>query len=178
MKASEIFLMNVEKNMKTDNKVFLMAAVLMAAALMGSCSNCGSRDGGTAVTDGCAYVCSCAGECSAGHSDKCGCHAAEGTVRHVILWTLSDELSAEQKAEVIATAEAAMKKFENEIPGLVKADVIYEGRLESSNCDFMFDMYFASRQALEDFSMNPEHLAVVAQLKPSITGRTCLDVGL
>ena len=103
---------------------------------------------------------------------------SEGNVRHVILWTLSDSLSAVQKAEVIGIAAEAMKKFEEEIPGLVKAEVIYEGRLESSNCDFMFDMYFKSRQALEDFSVNPEHLAVVAKLKPSITGRTCLDVEL
>lgn len=101
-----------------------------------------------------------------------------GYVRHVILWTLTEDLSQEQKTEVIGIAEAAMKQFLKEIPGLVKAEVVYEGRLDSSNCDFMFDMYFESRQALEDFSNNPVHLAVVALMKPYITGRTCLDVEL
>ena len=100
----------------------------------------------------------------------------ESGVRHILMWTLAENLTAEQKLEVIKKAEASMKKFEKEIPGLLKANVIYQGRLESSNCDFMFDMLFENRKALEDFSVNPEHLAVVAELKPSISGRTCLDV--
>lgn len=102
----------------------------------------------------------------------------EGYVRHVILWTLDETLSPEEKQQVIAIAEEAMTQFLKEIPGLVKAEVVYENRLTTSNCDFMFDMYFSSRQALEDFSVNPKHLAVVAQLKPFITGRACLDVEL
>lgn len=65
---------------------------------------------------------------------------AEGYVRHVILWTLSEELSPDQKLDVI--------------------------------------LYFENRKALEDFSVNPDHLAVVSQLKPFITGRTCLDIEL
>lgn len=163
--------------MRKSINAFLMAAVLTTAAIsMGSCSRCPSVNDRTAVSDGCA--CDCSEKCSAGHSGNCDCHAFDGGVRHVILWTLSNDLTGEQKAEVIATAEAAMKKFEEEFPGLLKAEVIHQGRIESSNCDFMFDMYFASRQALEEFSVNPEHLAVVAQLKPSITGRTCLDVEL
>ena len=40
----------------------------------------------------------------------------------------------------------------------------------SSNCDFMFDMFFKDTKALEDFSTSPEHLAVVASLKPYMTG--------
>ena len=100
----------------------------------------------------------------------------EGYVRHVILWTLSEELNQEGKLEVISIAKSAMEKFEKEIDGLAKAEVIYEKRLDSSNCDFMFDMYFKDNKALEDFSANPDHLAVVAKLKPYITGRTCLDV--
>lgn len=102
----------------------------------------------------------------------------EGYVRHVILWSLSEDLSDEEKLDVIMIAQSTMERFKNEIPGLVKADVIYKNRLDSSNCDFMFDMYFTSRVALEDFSVNPAHLEVVARLKPYITGRTCLDVEL
>ena len=102
----------------------------------------------------------------------------EGYVRHVILWTLRPDLSADERLEVIGYAETSLKRFEKEIPGIVKADVIYANRLESSNCDFMFDMYFKNQKALEDFSVNPEHLSVVEKLKPYIAGRTCLDVEL
>lgn len=102
----------------------------------------------------------------------------QGSVRHVILWTLSDELSQEEKQEVIGLARSSMERFVKEIDGLVKADVIYDKRLGTSNCDFMFDMYFKDAKALEDFSVNPNHLEVVSKLKPYITGRTCLDVEL
>ena len=103
---------------------------------------------------------------------------AEGYVRHVILWTLSEELSPEEKLDVISYAKSSMEVFERDIPDLVKAEVIFEKRLDSSNCDFMFDMYFTSHKALEEFSVNPDHLAVVAKLKPFIADRACLDVVL
>lgn len=114
----------------------------------------------------------------AGNKGKSEPVIQEGYVRHVILWTLSEELTPDEKLEVIGLAKSSMEKFEKEIDGLVKADVIFEKRLDSSNCDFMFDMYFKSRKALEEFSANPSHLAVVSQLKPFISGRTCLDLEL
>ena len=101
-----------------------------------------------------------------------------GNVRHVILWTISPELSKEEKMEVIGLAESSMERFVKEFDGLIKAEVIHEKRLESSNCDFMFDMFFKDAKALEDFSASPEHLAVVASLQPYMTGRSCLDIEL
>lgn len=102
----------------------------------------------------------------------------EGNVRHVILWTISDELGPDEKKELVELAKSSMERFVKEIDGLIKADVIYEKRLSSSNCDFMFDMYFKDAGALEAFSVNPDHLAVVSELKPHMTGRTCLDIEL
>lgn len=92
--------------------------------------------------------------CSNGNSSSEPCFEA-GNVRHVILWAISPDLSKEEKMEVI-----------------------HEKRLESSNCDFMFDMFFKDAKALEDFSTSPEHLAVVASLQPYMTGRSCLDIEL
>ena len=127
-----------------------------------------------AVLSAAAFTCSCSKDLKDDNIPV----IKEGYVRHVILWTLSEDLTEKEKLDVIMIAESAMETFVKEIPGLVKADVIYENRLDSSNCDFMFDMYFTGRDALEAFSVNPDHLAVVAQLKPYITGRTCLDVEL
>lgn len=128
-----------------------LLALISVAPYMTSCSN-DKKDDGVEITD--------------------------GYVRHIILWTLSEDLSQEEKLEVIRMAESAAEKLDEDIDGLVKAEVIYEKRLDSSNCDFMFDMYFKSSEALEEFSVNPEHLAVVARLKPYITGRACLDIEL
>ena len=103
---------------------------------------------------------------------------AEGNVRHVILWTLSDSLSQNEKQEVINLAKSSMEKFVQQTDGLLKGEVIYEKRLESSNCDFMFDMYFKDAKALEEFSVSPEHIATVSSLKQYISERTCLDIAL
>ena len=136
---------------KYINTLMLLAVLLSATSISSSCTNEQEKD--TTVI-------------------------AEGYVRHVILWTLSEELSPEEKLDVISYAKSSMEVFERDIPDLVKAEVIFEKRLDSSNCDFMFDMYFTSRKALEEFSINPGHLAVVAKLKPFIAGRACLDVVL
>lgn len=66
---------------------------------------------------------------------------------HIILWKLKDEFTEAQKTEI-------KKNIKNGLDGLIKADVIYEKRLSSSNCDFMLDMYFRDAGALENFSVN------------------------
>ena len=97
-------------------------------------------------------------------------------VRHVILWTLNDDLSPERKVELMKSTAADVGELEKIIPGVLSMKMFYEGRLESSNCDFMFDFRFESKEALKAFSENPEHQKVAAKLKPYISGRTCFDM--
>ncbi len=99
-----------------------------------------------------------------------------GCVRHVILWTLSDELTAQQKTDILEDLSCDVKQLEKIVPGAVSFNVLYNVRLESSNCDFMFDFVFQDAKSLEDFASNPDHLASAARIKPYITGRTCLDL--
>ena len=107
----------------------------------------------------------------------CSTHNSEQqTVRHIILWTLNDSLSSQQKMELMKSIDADNKQLEKIIPGVISMKTLYEGRLESSNCDFMFDFRFESEEALKSFSENPAHLEVAAKLKPYISGRTCLDI--
>lgn len=96
--------------------------------------------------------------------------------RHVILWTLTSELTAEQKLDILTKLQQTLKELEKKVPGVVKLDLIYQGRMASSNCDFMFDFIFESKEALEAFGTNPDHMAAAKELKPYIVGRTCLDV--
>ena len=99
-------------------------------------------------------------------------------VRHVILWTMTDELTVQQKTEILDDLSLAVEQLEKTVPGAVSFDVLYRDRLESSNCDFMFDFVFENAKALEDFASNPDHLAAAGRIKPYITGRTCLDITL
>lgn len=99
-------------------------------------------------------------------------------VRHMIMWTLNDSLEGSQKEDIIKMACDDFNKLDGKVSGLVNASFIYEGRLPSSNCDFMFDMVFESAEALESFSEHPEHMKNAGRLKPYIKSRTCLDVVL
>lgn len=96
--------------------------------------------------------------------------------RHIILWTLKSELSKEEKLGIIESTKADLLELKDKVPGVIKLDIVYNGRLESSNCDFMFDFLFESPEALKTFNTHPEHMKAAGKLKPYIQGRACLDI--
>ena len=59
-------------------------------------------------------------------------------VKHVILWQLKDELSAEEKAAVKAGIKEGLESLSGKIPGLVDIHVNIDA-LPSSNADLMLD---------------------------------------
>lgn len=68
-------------------------------------------------------------------------------VKHVILWQLKDELSAEEKAAVKAGIKEGLESLSGKIPGLVDIHVNIDA-LPSSNADLMLDTTFESAEAL------------------------------
>jgi hypothetical protein len=96
-------------------------------------------------------------------------------VKHVILWTLKDSLSAEEKLSVKAGIKEGLEGLAGRIPGLVEIKVQTEG-LASSNADLMLDSTFESEEALKGYSVHPEHVAVAnSKVRPYTATRTCLD---
>ena len=59
-------------------------------------------------------------------------------VKHVILWQLKDELSAEEKSAVKAGIKEGLESLSGKIPGLVDIHVNIDA-LPSSNADLMLD---------------------------------------
>lgn len=97
-------------------------------------------------------------------------------VRHVILWKLNDELSAEKKQEVKADIKAGLEGLVGKVPGLVEVTVYVDGRLDSSNCDIMLDSVLENEEALKGYAVHPEHVAVAdGKVRPYTVVRTCLD---
>lgn len=94
----------------------------------------------------------------------------------MIMWTLDDSLDVNQKEDLIKESCRDFYSLEDKIPGIISMKAIHEGRLPSSNCDFMYDIVFESEDALKNFSEHPEHLKCAGKLKPYIKSRTCLDV--
>ena len=96
-------------------------------------------------------------------------------VKHIILWQLKDELSAEEKQEVKKGIKEGLEGLKGKIPGLLEIKVQTEG-LASSNADVMLDSAFESEEALKGYAVHPEHVAVAdGKVRPYTKTRVCLD---
>ncbi len=96
-------------------------------------------------------------------------------VKHVILWQLKGELSADQKKEVKANIKKGLEGLANRIPGLLSVQVNING-LETSNADVMLDTTFTDYAALKGYSVHPEHVAVAnTYVRPFTAVRMCMD---
>lgn len=96
-------------------------------------------------------------------------------VKHVILWTLKDEYSAEEKEKIKADIKAGLEGLQGQIPGMIDIKV-NTSRLESSNADLMLDSTFEDEQALKSYAVHPAHVAVAdGKVRPFTASRVCLD---
>ena len=95
--------------------------------------------------------------------------------KHIILWTLQDSLSAEEKASVKAGIKAGLEGLAGQIPGLVEIHVQTDC-LPSSNADLMLDSTFTDEAALKAYAVHPAHVAVAdGKVRPYTKLRSCLD---
>ena len=96
-------------------------------------------------------------------------------VKHVILWTLKDELSDEEKKKVKAEIKEGLEGLKGVVPGIVEIQVITEG-LASSNADLMLDSSFETEEDLKNYAVHPAHAAVAdGKVRPFTKLRSCLD---
>ena len=96
-------------------------------------------------------------------------------VKHIILWQLKDELSAEEKGNVKKGIKEGLEGLAGKIPGLVEIKVQTEG-LASSNEEVMLDSTFEDEAALKGYAVHPEHVAVAdGKVRPYTKTRMCLD---
>ena len=96
-------------------------------------------------------------------------------VKHIILWTLKDELSAEEKEQVKLGIKEGLEGLAGKIPGMIDIKVNING-LASSNADLMLDSTFESEEDLKGYAVHPEHVAVAdGKVRPYTKIRSCLD---
>lgn len=96
-------------------------------------------------------------------------------VKHIILWQLKDEFSAEEKADIKAGIKEGLEGLAGKIPGLVDIHVQTEC-LASSNADVMLDSTFESEEALKAYAVHPEHVKVADEkVRPFTKSRSCMD---
>lgn len=96
-------------------------------------------------------------------------------IRHMIIWTLKDEFSGEEKARIKAGIKEGLEGLHGKIPGMVRIQVMTEG-LASSNTDLMLDTLFEDEAALKGYSVHSLHVAVANEkVRPFTKIRSCFD---
>lgn len=97
-------------------------------------------------------------------------------VKHIILWKLREELSAEEKRNVSEAIKKGLEGLQGQVPGLVAIHVQIDGLLDSSNADVMLDSTLESPEALRGYAVHPAHVAVAnGVVRPNTQVRMCLD---
>ena len=100
-------------------------------------------------------------------------------VKHIILWTLKDGLSEEEKATIKASIKEGLESLLGVVPGLGDIKVQIDGRLASSNADLMLDCTLESEEALKGYAAHPAHVAIAnGRVRPYTAVRSCLDFKL
>ena len=96
-------------------------------------------------------------------------------VKHIILWTLKEEYTDAQKAEIRAGIKEGLEGLKGQIPGMIDISVRTE-YLPSSTVDVMLDTTFEDEESLKAYATNPKHVAVAdGKVRPYTAVRACMD---
>ncbi|MDD6327827.1 MAG: Dabb family protein [Eubacteriales bacterium] len=96
-------------------------------------------------------------------------------VKHIILWKLKEDLSEEQKVQVLAGMKENLEGLVGKVPGLLRMNIVIRP-LESSNADVMLDSDLETQDALKGYQMHPDHVHVAnTYVRPFTETRLCMD---
>ena len=96
-------------------------------------------------------------------------------VKHIILWTLKDQYSTEEKAEIKKGIKENLEGLVGRVPGLLAVTVRTE-YLPSSTVEVMLDSTLESEEALKSYRVHPAHVAVANTfVRPFTATRACID---
>ena len=97
-------------------------------------------------------------------------------VKHVIVWTLKDEYSPQEKMDIKRGIKEGLEGLKGKVPGLLDIKVYTEG-LASSNGDLMLDSTLTDEAALKGYAVHPDHVAVAdGKVRPFVKQRSCFDM--
>ncbi len=97
-------------------------------------------------------------------------------VKHVIIWTLKEEYSAEEKAKIKSDMKESLEALKGIIPGLIDIKLYTDPLPSSKNADVLLDTTFENVEALKNYSVHPVHVeAANTKVRPFVSGRSCMD---
>ncbi len=96
-------------------------------------------------------------------------------VKHIILWTLKNEFSQEEKETILNNAKKELEQLKGKVPGLLEIKVQIK-KLESSNAEMMLDSTLENEESLKVYQTHPAHVYVADNfVRPFTEKRLCLD---
>ena len=94
-------------------------------------------------------------------------------VKHVIIWTLKDDIA--DKDSVKKGIKEGLEGLKGVVPGLTDIKVYIDG-LASSNADLILDSTFEDEASLKGYAVHPEHVKVAdTKVRPFTAQRSCFD---
>lgn len=96
-------------------------------------------------------------------------------IKHVIIWTLKESLSAVEKSVVKKNIKKNLEALIGNIDGIIELKVQIEC-LPTSNGDILLDSTFESKEALASYAVHPDHVMIAERdVKPYVAIRSCID---
>lgn len=96
-------------------------------------------------------------------------------IKHIIIWTLKDTLSPEEKRTVKLNAKQNLEALVGKIDGLIDLKIEIDF-LPTSNGEMMLDSTFESFETLKAYAIHPAHQAVANEfVRPYTASRSCVD---
>lgn len=96
-------------------------------------------------------------------------------VKHIILWTLRDELTDQEKIAAKKAIKDGLEGLAGKIEGLESITVITDV-LDSSNTDIMLESVHTDIEALKVYAEHPLHVNVKDNIiVPKVSGRYAID---
>ena len=96
-------------------------------------------------------------------------------VKHIILWKLKEEVSEQEKQEILANMKKNLEGLVGKVPGLTRMNIVIHP-LASSNAEVMLDSDLESAEALKGYQTHPDHVHVAnTYVRPFTDVRMCMD---
>ena len=95
-------------------------------------------------------------------------------VKHIIIWTLKPEFSADEKRSAAEKIKSGLEGLSGKIPGMTEVKVNID-LLPSSTGDVMLDTTFTDENALKAYQTNPHPVAVATYVRSVVSERNCVD---
>ena len=96
-------------------------------------------------------------------------------VKHIIIWTLKEGYSEEEKSAIKNNVKVKLEALSEQIDGIIEIKVQTEC-LPTSNADLLLDSTFTSRESLATYAKDPRHVKIATEdVVPFVATRSCID---